>query len=513
MNRLVMSIYLICFVTFALSVNAESMMEAFTKFKNTKSNNGGLPGHLKGVVCERSGSKPKSIFCYNKHGVRCSPEFLNEKHTCKPSVPNCARRGFKLEPGQTCQKFRMKDSYNSRTHGPCNTKGDIAKIQCPQPCGCVLEGEPKRESDGMMRTKTIPVGNSGCSSGDTWNKVKEVIHGWNVPQRAHKDFEMGAMMDRATFLVFDLFIQPEKNRARYSLSLGAVRCHGNNIEIGYMYTGMWKVDTINTYRCHHRGGLTGSCKDSGIPPESIEKARKALQWYAWKNLQINSRRRLTMVGDKQLQVDNQEEEEERKTVVPTRRSLRGDFFSVNDGDIEENEADTRTFVDTLDTMQDGWFKGLDGKLKHCPIKQCTSWQKYSCGLSTTCQFCTSCSRCGYRGGSRCPTKGDRTKRDSLFDTFDSIGCPQENCLQWKRRSGKSGQKGKAYCAYCAGPEGIRDNYFDRLASGDGRFDSLQECPMEKCLQWKTRHGKSGTKAYCVYCAGDGSSLPEGFRRL
>ena len=230
-------------------------------------------------------------------------------------------------------------------------------------------------------------------------------------------------------------------------------------------------------------------------------------------MQINSRRRLTMVGDKQLQVDNQEEEEERKTVVPTRRSLRGDFFSVNDGDIEENEADTRTFVDTLDTMQDGWFKGLDGKLKHCPMKQCTSWQKYSCGLSTTCAFCTSCSRCGYRGGSRCPTKGDRTKRDSLFDTFDSIGCPQENCLQWKRRSGKSGQKGKAYCAYCAGPEGIRDNYFDRLASGDDRFDSLQECPPEKCLQWKTRHGKSGTKAYCVYCAGDGSSLPEGFRRL
>ena len=61
MNRLVMSIYLICFVTFALSANAESMMEAFTKFKNTKSNNGGLPGHLKGVVCERSGSKPKSM--------------------------------------------------------------------------------------------------------------------------------------------------------------------------------------------------------------------------------------------------------------------------------------------------------------------------------------------------------------------------------------------------------------------------------------------------------------------
>ena len=54
----------------------------------------------------------------------------------------------------------------------------------------MLEGEPKRESDGD-ENETIPVGNSGCSSGDTWNKVKEVIHRWNVPQRAHKDFEMG----------------------------------------------------------------------------------------------------------------------------------------------------------------------------------------------------------------------------------------------------------------------------------------------------------------------------------
>ena len=29
----------------------------------------------------------------------------------------------------------------------------------------------------------------------------------------------------------------------------------NIIEVGYMDTGMWKVDTVNTYRCHWKGKL------------------------------------------------------------------------------------------------------------------------------------------------------------------------------------------------------------------------------------------------------------------
>ena len=76
-----------------------------------------------------------------------------------------------------------------------------------------------------MRTKIIPVGNGGCSSPDTWNKVRSVIESWRVPREAHSNFEMGTLFQRATFLVFDLFIQPEENRARYGLALGAVRCH------------------------------------------------------------------------------------------------------------------------------------------------------------------------------------------------------------------------------------------------------------------------------------------------
>ena len=103
---------------------------------------------------------------------------------------------------------------------------------------------------------------------------------------------MAALFDEAEFTVFDLFVQPKKNEARYKLALGAARCHDKHVEIGYMDTGMWKVDTLNNYKCHHKGG----CSNIGIPPESIEKARIVLEHYAWKNLRVG-RRRLSEDGD------------------------------------------------------------------------------------------------------------------------------------------------------------------------------------------------------------------------
>lgn len=225
---------LVCILVGA--ANAESMMQAFQNFRNKKANNGVLPGDLKGVVCERSGSEPKSIYCYNKHGVRCSPEFFAEN---------------------VCWDERRRAKSRVVVTQKCKAKGEIAREKCPQPCGCVLEGQPKRESDGMMRTQTLNLGGgSSCGSASTWSIVKNfVLKKWNVPEESYDDFEMGALFDRATFLVFDLFIQPDERRARYGLSLGAIRCHNDKIEVGYMSTGMWNVDTINTYRCHWRGML------------------------------------------------------------------------------------------------------------------------------------------------------------------------------------------------------------------------------------------------------------------
>lgn len=180
--------------------------------------------------------------------------------------------------------------YCTRIHS-CKNNGDIQQSLCAQPCGCVLDGQPKRESSGTMKTQNIP---GECGSQHVLNQMKNLLRSWKVPGDAMNKFEMAAMFDSAQFTVFDLFIQPKKNEARYKLSVGAARCHANHVEIGYMDTGMWKVDTVNNYKCsHHR---RGTCTGVGIPPESIEKARKALEWYAWKNLKVG-RRRLAEVGD------------------------------------------------------------------------------------------------------------------------------------------------------------------------------------------------------------------------
>ena len=96
-------------------------------------------------------------------------------------------------------------------------------------------------------------------------------------------FEQAALFDQAQFSVFDLFIQPKKNEARYGLAVGAARCHDRHVEIGYMYTGMWVVETLNDYKCQHQAG----CSKVGIPTESIEKARTVLEHYAWKNLRVD----------------------------------------------------------------------------------------------------------------------------------------------------------------------------------------------------------------------------------
>ena len=172
---------------------------------------------------------------------------------------------------------------------------------------------------------------------------------------------------------------------------------------------------------------------------------------------MGSRRRLTTVGGKQLEVDNHEDEE-KEDVFPTRRSLRGDFFSNNGGDMEEDmdmekdvdEAnDPMKFIDTLDTANN---------LRPCPWKYCTGYQKGPCSFGitsnpygSTCATCTSCSRPGYLGywGPK-KEKMDFSKRRKFMDTLGTNGCPAELCMKWRIPYYKgSGGNGKAYCAICA----------------------------------------------------------------
>ena len=446
-------------VAFVASVaSAESMLEAFEEFRDKKANQHKLPDNVKGVVCEQSGENPKSLVCANKHGVRCSQDFLDELETCpqkrvsscdgypsgtwrkkgrrrlvaamvddgedlvvlddesmpprKPIASAVQRRllsrrhavlslaqgeenvwdvpdprmaprynwpsrrqlilrrliqrramsllrrrlkkkkkkkkksfpwelvnrpksgvglplsssskkkktpkppkedfihtylgGYKNKKQKKevkkkydkkmkkytskhhgskdgrvwCNTFRGKNFETHTLHGPCTTKGDEAEKQCPQPCGCILDGQPKRETRSMMRTIRIE---GHCGSPGVTETMKKVLDSWDVRRDAFEMFEQAALFDQAHFAVFDLFIQPKENEARYGLALGAARCHDKHVEIGYMYTGMWTVDTVNNYKCHWKGG----CSKVGIPTESIEKARVALEYFAWKNLRID----------------------------------------------------------------------------------------------------------------------------------------------------------------------------------------------------------------------------------
>ena len=249
-------------------------MQSFKAYRDEKANQHVLPDSAKGVICEKSGSAPKSYCCYNRHGVRCSPDFQAEWDTCpgagcqvETKLGECP---YPLpDHAVECENHYDDDEWYRMLHS-CKTNGDMQESLCPQPCGCVLEGQPKRESSSAMKTQIIL---GSCGSTGVTDRMRKVLNSWNVPGDFFIKYEMAALFDAAQFVVFDLFIQPKKNEARYKLALGAARCHGNHMEIGYMDTGMWKVDTLNDYKCHWKGG----CDKVGIPEESIER-KPVLCW-------------------------------------------------------------------------------------------------------------------------------------------------------------------------------------------------------------------------------------------
>ena len=272
-------------------VSAKTMMDVFRAFSSKKNNNGVLPRELNGVICRRDGKKPRSNICFNKHGARCSSDFLSER------IGDSERRRY----GKHCKvhKKGKKRKKKKKKKKRCS-KGEISDVLCPQPCGCVLDGSPRRESKGIMATKFI-IG--GCGDPRTWEKVKNVLAEWKVPRETYTDFEMSLLTESSRFAVFDLFIQPEKRKARYGLAIGAGRCHGAKVEIGYMFTGMWQVGTVERYRCQWNAG----CSETGISAKNIAKTHRVLEWYAWKQLAAATSRRKLKDASFDLYMEDQEE--------------------------------------------------------------------------------------------------------------------------------------------------------------------------------------------------------------
>ena len=343
---------LVIFVLFVSKSKAESIRDAFKRLANKKSNGGSMPGDVKGTVCKHTGHKVsnhKSTLCWNKHGPRCDSGFLKETE-CYYQQTNGDRccTWSNGRPGmRTCVPNKLKSNK------------ELSEHQCPFPCGCIFSDKPKRESSSVHKVQKLKVKGGGCYSRENWNQVRKYLQSWKVPQAAYSEFEMGTLMDRNDFLAFDLYIQPSKNKARYGLAFGATRCHGDTIEFGYMFTGMWEVETQAQKRCSSAGGGRNkdSCSKSGIADEDVNKARKTLEWYAWDYMKRENR-----FDVQQLHMDNGYNNY--KNILNNNHNIFSNY--LNDEEEEDEEEDDGTFWPKIRkhyTRTKSWIKndfGMNG---------------------------------------------------------------------------------------------------------------------------------------------------------
>lgn len=288
-------LFLFATVCLVQRASADSIRQAFEKLRSKKVKDHRRDSEITGAICTRNGMDKKDFeskrdlrygeeikvkyfdyektrgVCYNKHGPRCD-KFLKEKECYYQQIDGkcCVWTGGR--PGwNTCKPYEL------RSHK------EISEEVCPYPCGCIFSGKPSRKTSSINRVQKLKVKGGGCYSKENWNQVKKVLDSWNVPDETYDEFEMGTLMDRNDFVAFDYFMQPNKNSARYGLAFGATRCHGQTIEFGYMFTGMWEVDTNTQRRCSSGGGKH-SCHSTGISDKQVKLGRKTLEYYAWDNL-------------------------------------------------------------------------------------------------------------------------------------------------------------------------------------------------------------------------------------
>ena len=230
----------------------------------------------------KSGEKPEIKYldykrtrgvCWNKHGPRCDQKgFLKEKECYYQQVN-----------GKCCTFSGGRPGITNVRPYPLREHKEISEKVCPQPCGCIFSGKPKRKSSSTNKVESSKSKGVVALPKSNWEQVRKVLDDWNVPKETYTQFEMGTLMDRNDFVAFDYFIQPNKNSARYGIAFGATRCHGDTIEFGYMNTGMWEIETNAQRRCTSGGGKH-SCHSTGIDNDQVELGRETLQYYAWDNL-------------------------------------------------------------------------------------------------------------------------------------------------------------------------------------------------------------------------------------
>ena len=280
-------------------VTADTLRQSFEKLREKKRKDNRMSSAIKGAICTsdgmdkddfkswpygkqlKSGETPDVKYldykrtrgvCWNKHGPRCSNDFLKQKECYYQQVNE-----------RCCLWTGGRPGYNKCNSYPLREHKEIAREVCPYPCGCIFSGKPRRKSSATNKVQKLKVKGGSCSSRENWDQVKRILDDWKVPKETYTDFEIGTLMDRNDFVAFDFFIQPNKNSAEYGIAFGGTRCHGTTIEFGYMNTGMWTIETNAQRRCSSGGGKH-SCHSTGISNDQVDLGRKTLQYYAWDNL-------------------------------------------------------------------------------------------------------------------------------------------------------------------------------------------------------------------------------------
>ena len=278
---------------------ADSIRQSFEKLREKKRKDNRMTSKIKGAICTSDGMSEKDFkrmpYGGLKEGEKPDVKYLDWKRTrgvCwNGHGPRCDTKGFLKEKECYYQQVNGKcctypggrpGLYQCRPY-PLREHKELSEKICPQPCGCIFSGKPKRKSSSTNKVQKLKVKGGGCSSKSNWEQVRKVLDDWDVPKETYSKFEIGTLMDRNDFLAFDYFIQPNKNTARYGIAFGATRCHGDTIEFGYMNTGMWEIETNAQRRCSSGGGKH-SCHSTGIDNDQVETGRETLEYYAWDNL-------------------------------------------------------------------------------------------------------------------------------------------------------------------------------------------------------------------------------------
>ena len=266
----------------ALATTKQTIKEVFKSYITRKLKTGNPGGD---IVCTSPGTNPKSPQCFNQVG----------EQNCVTKAEAMKRWKAMPEPTQI-QIYRQSGLIHRRHLGniPFPEKFWSARRNnklCPQPCNCWLAAPPS--VDGNSR---VQVWRKEGTAG--WNEIKAQLTKWQVPKELFTEYEMATMIEKATFVNFDFYVQPKENSAEYEVALGTARMNGGVTEIGYLYAGKAKGILSPEYACgtakkkkggfFGKGGRVSYCNKQMVTNDKIKRIKSALEYFAFESIKFDA---------------------------------------------------------------------------------------------------------------------------------------------------------------------------------------------------------------------------------